>query len=152
MQTNTFVMLKPDALERNLVDEIIDYIKSFGFSINRLKEVIVNEDNIIKHYDDVIRRIGRNTFKKLVLDEFENKKVIIIELIKEGEDVVRFMRDLIGATDPVLARKETIRGKYGIDSLAIARDENRMLRNLIHASESYEDVKREIDIWFNHHL
>ncbi|MFH5881083.1 nucleoside-diphosphate kinase [Liberiplasma polymorphum] len=152
MQTNTFVMLKPDALERNLVDEIIDYIKSFGFSINRLKEVIVNEDNIIKHYDDVIRRIGRNTFKKLVLDEFENRKVIIIELIKEGEDVVRFMRDLIGATDPVLARKETIRGKYGIDSLAIARDENRMLRNLIHASESYEDVKREIDIWFNHHL
>jgi len=58
------------------------------------------------------------------------------------------VRKLIGATDPAAADRDTIRGIYGIDTMTKARAEKRMLMNLIHASDSDDNAKQEIKLWF----
>lgn len=149
MAEKTFILLKPDALERHLESTIFAFIESHGFRVLHQESVSATGPKIIKHYDEVIRRIGVKTFKPKVLKEFVDQPIIIAVCEHPTEDAVSLMRQLIGATDPLLAKKDTIRGQYGIDTLSLARQEDRMLRNLIHASESIEDAKREINLWFD---
>lgn len=80
--------------------------------------------------------------------EFVGEVVCTVELAHLRTDTVAWVRDLIGSTDPAAARPDTIRGLYGVDSMAAARAENRMLRNLIHASDSDDNVQKELVLWF----
>ena len=146
--SQTFVLLKPDAFERQLVNDILSYIQDQGFRLVKQQEVFASAPTIVHHYDEVIKRIGAKTFKPKVLAEFVAKPVLAVVFEHPEDDAVTRMRTLIGATDPLLAKKDTIRGRFGIDSLTQARQENRMLRNLIHASETPQDVVRETDLWF----
>jgi nucleoside-diphosphate kinase len=145
----TLVMLKPDALERDLVDKIIRILQDDGVEIVRFKKVTVEKSRILKHYKDVIKRINKPSFKQNVLDMFVGKDVLVYEMKTRDEDVIMYIRNKIGATDPVLAKENTIRGQFGNDSLALANKENRMLKNLIHASDSVENAKKEIALWFD---
>ena len=149
MTDKTFILLKPDAIERQLEPIILAFIESHGFRVVHQQSVRASATKIVKHYEEVIRRIGAKSFKPKVLKEFVDQPIIIAVCEHPTADAVTFMRQLIGATDPLLAKKDTIRGQYGIDTLTLARQEDRMLRNLIHASESIEDAKREINLWFD---
>jgi nucleoside-diphosphate kinase len=144
----TFIMLKPDALQRRLEDAILKMFRDKGIRIVKAKTVLVNEPLILRHYKDVILRVNNPDFPDKIRREFVGKVVRVFELTSESRDVVHDVRVMVGPTDPTLADKETIRGKYGEDSMETAKNENRMLRNLIHASDTEENARREIVLWF----
>lgn len=148
MNYSTFVMIKPDAMARDLDTEIKNFFVRQGYQIKREKILKVNKTLILAHYDEVIKRIGTSDFKKAVVNEFYNQEVAILEIVSNEPDLVAKVRELIGATDPALAKRNTIRGIHGLDSLSKARAENRMLRNLVHASDSDENAAKELKLWF----
>lgn len=144
---STFVMLKPDALARNLVDLIILEFQQAGFTIARRQLKNVDEATILAHYDEVIARVQLPFFKERILESFVNQDVVILEIVK-GDDVVSDVRTLIGKTDPKLAEPSSIRGKFGDDDMSVAISEGRLVRNLVHASDSDESAKQELALWF----
>jgi nucleoside-diphosphate kinase len=147
--TPTFIILKPDAIERGLDESIINDFITNGFDILRKQTIVVNEPRILSHYDEVIKRLNIPYFKQAIIEEFVGKTVMAIELVHKTQDSIITMRSLIGATDPIQAHRDSIRGKYGNDSMAAALKEMRMIRNLIHASDSIESVQKEIQLWFD---
>lgn len=149
MKQSTFIMFKPDTLERVLEEEFIHFFLDQGYQIERRREIIVNEELILSHYDDVIKKMNRDYFKNGVLTAFLGKKVLVFEISKDSIDVIHEVRDLIGATDPSIASPTSIRGKFGQDSFEKAMEEQRMVNNLIHASDSVESVEKEIKLWFD---
>jgi nucleoside-diphosphate kinase len=144
----TFVLIKPDAMKRKLEHVILNELKSLPCVISQMKEVVVVEEKILKHYHEVIVRLNLPGFKDMILNEFKDEKVIILECESEDEDLISKVREKIGATDPSLANPSSIRGRYGEDSLNLAKASSRMIRNLIHASDSIEAAQFEIGLWF----
>lgn len=145
----SYVMLKPDCYQRNLVPTLIDEIKANGFIIVNEKEVIVSEEKILKHYEEVITRLQSDSFKQSVLKAFVGQRVLALEITNDTGDCIEKFREFIGPTDPAKADKTTLRGKYGKDSLQQSMAEGRMLNNLIHASDSEENAEKELALWFN---
>ena len=78
MQKRTFILIKPDAIERHLGEEILDQLRANGLVVLRMKKVIATKPQIIAHYQDVIDRLKLDYIEKAILDEFENKLVWII--------------------------------------------------------------------------
>ncbi|MEG0177174.1 nucleoside-diphosphate kinase [Anaerorhabdus sp.] len=145
----SYVMLKPDCFERNLVDTLIQEIKDHGFRIEAQKEVVVEESRILKHYEEVIERLNSDSFKESVINAFVGKKVLAMQITNDTGDCIAKFREFIGPTDPSKAGKETMRGKYGNDSMEKSKSEGRMLNNLIHASDSEESAQKELALWFD---
>ena len=146
--SKTFVMLKPDALERHLEKNIIDAFILEGYEILRQKRMTATKDTIISHYEEVIKRLDLEYFTDAIIDAFDGKDVIVLELKHSKKDAIQSIRELIGATDPSKADKESIRGKFGKDSFELASKEKRMIQNLIHASDSDESYQKEATLWF----
>ncbi len=151
MKQSTFIMFKPDTIERNLTSELLSIFIENGYRVERSKEVLVDEKLILKHYEDVIQAVNQDYFKNAILKVFVGKKVWVYEISKDSDhDVIHHVRELVGATDPLLADPGSIRGRYGNDSKAVAMREKRMLMNLIHASDSKDSVEKEMKLWFEH--
>lgn len=150
MDHTTFIMLKPDALEAHLENKILDIFREEGITVLRKKTVVVDELLILKHYEEVIERLKDKVpdFSSRVKKEFVDKTVKIFELGYHHHDIVDKVRTLIGATDPAKADPKSIRGKYASDTMEKSVLEGRMLRNLIHASDSDENAKKELKLWF----
>lgn len=149
LPNQTLIILKPDALQRGLQDELLSFFLRKGIRIAKSKKVTVKKKIILRHYEEVIERIGKGPFRDYVVNEFVNQEVFIAILEQDSEGLVLRVRALIGATDPALAAPDSLRGMYGKDSLAQAREEQRMLRNLIHASDSFDSFVREVSLWFS---
>ncbi|HBD74364.1 MAG TPA: hypothetical protein DC003_02235 [Acholeplasmataceae bacterium] len=146
--SKTFVMLKPDALERHLEKNIIDAFILEGYEILRQKRMTATKDTILSHYEEVIKRLDLEYFTDAIIDAFDGKDVIVLELKHSKKDAIQSIRELIGSTDPSKADKESIRGKFGKDSFELASKEKRMIQNLIHASDSVESYQKEVTLWF----
>jgi nucleoside-diphosphate kinase len=145
--SQTFIFLKPDALERKLTGNILKMIEDAGFKRVQKKEVFISEPLILTHYQEVILRLNSKAFVQMVLNEFVGKTVECY--IFETENYApKKMRALVGATNPALANIHSIRGKYAQDSYEQAQAENRVIRNLIHASEDDAYAQKEIALWF----
>lgn len=147
----TFILLKPDALSRQLVEDIQSILLKEQFEIVRSAYVQVTEPLIVAHYQSVIDALNIDYFKDAVITCFKDQTVWIAELISHQNTIQR-LRQLIGATDPKKAEPHTIRGKFGIDSFEDANREKRMIENLVHASDSLEAVEYEISLWFENKL
>ena len=142
----TFVMLKPDAVDRQLGYDVMQYLLGSGLKIECFDVQVATEEKVVVHYEEVIAKYG-DSFKTKMLRTFKGKTVVPIVLSGEG-DVIAQVRKIVGATEPVKAEKGTIRGDLANgDSYVLSEAENRIVRNLIHASDSPEAVKREISIW-----
>lgn len=141
-------MIKPDAIKRHLEEIILNQLVQQGFRVVRHRTVKVKRKTILLHYDHVIERIGKGSFRQYICNEFVGNNVIVCILEHENENFISLMKEVVGATDPVLASGESIRGIYGNDSLSQARDEHRMLRNLVHVSDSTTSFIKEINLWF----
>ena len=150
MKQSTFIMFKPDTIERHLENELIQLLLDKGYHIERSKEAIVDEKLILSHYEEVIKAVNKDYFKDGVLKAFLGKKVLAFEISKDSNDVIHEVRELIGATDPSKALPYSIRGMFGMDSFENAVADQRMVNNLIHASDSKESVERELKLWFEH--
>ena len=143
----TFILIKPDAIKRNLAEDILNIFKSESLIIQQSKMVKVSEERIIAHYQEVIDRLNLPYFKQAILKFFKDKEVLIAEVVSESNTILK-VRELIGATDPSKADPHSIRGMFGIDSFEKASKESRMIENLIHASDSKESAEFELALWF----
>ena len=128
----TFLMIKPDGVQRGLVGEIIQRYEAKGFTLVGLKLMAVSQELAEKHYD--VHR-DKSFFKGLV--EFITSGPVVA-MVWEGEGVVASARKLIGATNPLTAEPGTIRGDYGVT----------IGRNIIHGSDAVETARTEIALWF----
>ncbi|MEG3440077.1 nucleoside-diphosphate kinase [Pannus brasiliensis CCIBt3594] len=128
----TFLMIKPDGVQRNLVGEIIGRFEAKGFTLVGLKLVQVSRELAEKHY--AVHK-ERPFFPSLV--EFITSSPVVA-MVWEGDGVVASARKIIGATNPLSAEPGTIRGDFGIN----------VGRNLIHGSDALETAQTEVRLWF----
>ena len=132
MSERTFVMLKPDAVQRGLIGEIISRLERKGLKITAMKLIQMDRELAERHYD-VHRK--KPFFNELV--EFVTSSPVVV-MVVEGREAVRAVRTLMGATDPLEATPGSIRGDLGLD----------ITKNLIHGSDSPETAEREIALFF----
>lgn len=128
----TFIMIKPDGVQRNLIGEVIKRFENKGFTLVGMKLMAVSQELAEKHYD--VHK-ERPFFTDLVSFIVSSP---VVAMVWEGEGVVSSARKLIGATDPLAADTGTIRGDFAVN----------IGRNLIHGSDAIETAQREIALWF----
>ena len=128
----TFLMIKPDGVQRNLVGEIIRRFEAKGFTLVGLKLMSVSKELAEKHYD--VHK-ERPFFPGLV--QFITSGPVVA-MVWEGEGVIASARKIIGATKPLEAEPGTIRGDFGVT----------VGRNLIHGSDGPDTAKTEVALWF----
>ena len=139
----TLVLLKPDALCRNLVGTIISRFEHAGFDIADTTSTVPDESLLATHYEHLTEE---SYYPGLV--EYMRSGLVIV-LVLEGPNAVEEVRDLIGDTEPESADPGTIRGDLADDSYERADSEGRALYNLVHASEHPNAAEKEIDLWFD---
>ena len=168
----TLVVVKPDGLQRTLVGEIIKRYERLGLKLVAMKMLVADTDFIEKHYtlDPEWRRItGEKTIesykKKGLVPPSEDPQVItakilanlkkymtsgpVIAMIWQGAHAVKIIRKITGGTEPLTSEPGTIRGDFVLDSYQMSDEDNRSVRNLIHASGSVEEAEMEIAHWFD---
>lgn len=171
-QERTFVILKPDSIQRSLIGEIIERYERVGLKLAALKMCVPTPEHIEKHYtlDPEWRRItGEKSLKAArergasltSEDPFEVTAIILERLKKymtsgpvicvvlEGAHAVAIVRKLTGGTEPLSTDVGTIRGDYVLDSYTMSDHDDRSIRNLVHASGSVTEAQREIEHWFS---
>jgi nucleoside-diphosphate kinase len=134
MQTErTFVMVKPDGVQRGLVGDIISRFEKKGIKIVGMKLVSVDRTLAEEHYG--VHR-GKPFFEPTVAYITSSP---VVAMVLEGLNAVEMVRWMTGKTDPQKAEMGTIRGDYG----------QFIGRNIVHASDSLENAQKEIDLWFS---
>lgn len=171
----TLVLLKPDAVARGLVGEILARFEKAGLKIVAMKMLHATEAQVAGHYsgpESWVAGMGNKTlesFKEFGMDVQAElgtedpleigKKVLgwlieymssgpIVAIVFEGVHAVTAVRKMVGFTIPSRANPGTIRGDYSIDSNTISSMEKRSTKNLIHASGDTEEAAQEIAYWF----
>ncbi len=174
-QEKTFVMIKPDGVKKGLIGEVISRFEQRDLKVVALEMFQPNHEQIDNHYpkdETWIRRLGQKTLTTYEKYDVEAKKELgtdsdleigkmvrgwlvdymisapLIRLVVEGVHAVDMVRKICGNTLPYLADMGTIRGDYSNDSPAIANAEKRAVMNIVHASETAEEAKHEIEHWF----
>lgn len=161
----TLIIIKPDGVTGGFTDQIIKRYEAAGLRVVKRKDMMAPLKIVEKHYPmdpTYLKSIGEKTIAagqkvKSTLDQ--GRKVVswlrkfitsgpIVVLLLEGEDAVAVARKVAGFTDPQTAEKGTIRGDLGTDSILKANKEQRPVYNLLHASGSEEEAKKEIKLWF----
>lgn len=128
----TLVLIKPDAMERKLMGEIISVYEKSNLKISAMKIIKPTVEMAEKHYAE---HIEKPFFKELINYLTRGE---LCALIIEGENAIEEVRKINGSTDPTKAEPTSIRGRY-----ALSKSENS-----VHASDSKESSEREIKIWF----
>ncbi|TLN27709.1 nucleoside-diphosphate kinase [Acinetobacter baumannii] len=128
----TFIMIKPDGVQRGLVGEIIGRFEKKGFSLKGLKLLNVDQAFAEKHYAD----LSSKPFFSGLVEYIVSGPVVA--MVWEGKGVVATGRKIIGATNPAESASGTIRGDFAID----------IGRNVIHGSDAVESARKEIGLWF----
>lgn len=166
----TFVILKPDAVQRGLIGEVIKRIENTGLKLVALKMVNATEKQLWDHYskdDEWFLKKGNRTIEErtamgmpIEKEAIEYGKDIIRALVKfmscgpivpmiwEGNQAVGIVKKIVGSTEPLSSDSGTLRGDYTLDSYELASLDSRAVRNLIHCSDPVSDASREIPIWF----
>lgn len=169
-EEKTLVLLKPDAVQRNLIGEIISRFERVGLKIVALRFLIPTKKQAYEHYvknEEEITALGNRSIegkKKSGIESRENPKVIgqkivdklvkflssspVVAIVLEGNQAIAVTRKLVGSTEPLQSAVGTVRGDYNIDSYALADNGDRAVRNLVHASSSQFDSEYEIKVWF----
>ncbi len=142
----TLILLKPDALERGIIGEIITRFERVGAKMVGLKLLVSEKSAARLHYtDDLAKRRGEKVRDIMV-------KMItsgpIVAMVLEGVEIVEVARKMVGATEPKSALPGTIRGDYAHVSFKHADEKGIGIFNLIHASGTEKEAKEEIKVWF----
>ncbi len=166
----TFVIIKPDGVQRSLIGEIVSRIERTGLKIVALKMFIPDRERATKHYgkdDTWCETVGNRTIENLQKQGKEPTKSAVeygrdiveallayitagpvVAFVIEGNHAVGIVKKLVGGTEPLTSDVGTIRGDLTIDSYAASNIDSRAVRNLIHCTDKPEEAQREIDIWF----
>ncbi|MGI5883262.1 MAG: nucleoside-diphosphate kinase, partial [Dethiobacteria bacterium] len=129
----TFSMIKPDAVQRNLVGEIIGRFEKKGLKLAALKLLSINKELAERHYAE---HVGKPFFKDLVSFITSGP---VVAMVWEGQNAIQVVRTMMGKTDPQEALPGTIRGDFGLFTG----------NNIVHGSDSPESASREINLFFS---
>ncbi|KRX10242.1 Nucleoside diphosphate kinase [Pseudocohnilembus persalinus] len=132
-QERTFLMIKPDGVQRGLVGEIIARFEKRGYKLVAMKFMQASEELLKEHYADLS---SKSFFPGLVKYMASGP---VVPMVWEGKDVVKQGRRMLGETNPLASNAGSIRGDYCID----------VGRNIIHGSDAVESAQKEIALWFN---
>ena len=175
LKQKALLIIKPDGVQRGLLGKIVNRFEQVGLKIIGLKFEMADEKKVIAHYPETdawFKKVGERTLtnyakkgldvkkifntddpiqigrtvKKWLVTYFQESPVLIMAL--ESYDCIEIVRKLSGNTIPVLANPGTIRGDFSHDTIDLANEQNRPLRNIIHASDTVEDGEKEIKVWF----
>ncbi len=167
----TLVILKPDSVQRSLISEIIGRFERIGLKFIGIKMVLADKKTIREHYmvdPTWVEKVGEKTIESMksagedvsgLNPKTQGEKILgvlvnymtcgpVVVIAIEGAHSVELVRKLVGSTEPLSSDVGTIRGDYVLDSYSMADSNGRSIRNLIHASTSTEDAKKELKIWF----
>lgn len=128
----TFVIFKPDAMEKRIVGTVLSRFESAGFTVIGCKMARLSPSLLREHY----AHVADKPFYPEIEGFMKSRPVIMLAL--QGDDVVKRVRDLLGPTDSRKAAKGTIRGDFGTD----------MMKNVVHASDSVENGRAELARFF----
>lgn len=128
----TFIMIKPDGVQRGLVGQIITRFEQKGYFLRGIKMLVASEGLLQEHYQDLAQK---GFFAGLITYMHSGP---VCAMIWEGKNVVKAGRTLLGATNPQDSAPGTIRGDFCVE----------VGRNVCHGSDSAEAAKREISLWF----
>lgn len=143
----TLVLLKPDAVKRGLMGEVITRFEKAGLKIVAMKLKWADKEKAGQHYgEDIIQRRGEKV-RNLLMDFITSGPVLAI--VVEGIDAVENVRMMCGETEPKSAIPGTIRGDYSHVSYRHADEQQKAVQNIIHASAKPEEAEHEIYLWFN---
>ena len=129
----TLSIIKPDAVERNLIDEIKNIFTKNNLKIKESKKIHINKDEASEFY-----KVHQSKPFYNDLCSYLSSGPIVV-MILEGENAVLSNRKLMGATNPIDAEENTIRKLYGLS----------IDKNSVHGSDSVENAKKEIEFFFN---
>lgn len=128
----TFIMIKPDGVQRGLVGKIIQRFEARGFVLKAMKVCKPGKEHLQKHYAD----LSKKPFFNGLVEYMDSGPVCA--MVWEGDNCVKTGRKMLGATKPFDSEPGTIRGDFCID----------VGRNVIHGSDSVESANHEINLWF----
>ncbi len=166
----TFVIVKPDGVQRALMGDIISRFERVGLKLVAMKFLVPKAEQCWAHYNK-----DEEWFMKKGLRIVEDRKLNgmpvdkeaveygrdiigqlvsfmtsgpVLALVIEGNQSVAIVKKLVGGTEPTTSDVGTIRGDFTVDSYALSGLDTRAVRNLIHCSDAPEEAAREIAIWF----
>lgn len=138
----TLVLIKPDAMIKNLYGSILQEIARLDLKMIGLKLVNVDDKLAEIHYEEHKEKPQFEKLKKHLKGEF-HKNENVIAICYKGESAIQRIRELVGETDPNNALPNTIRGRFGRIHI-----KTEVYENAIHASDSEKSAEREINLWF----
>lgn len=167
----SLVILKPDAIQRGIVGELLTRFERKGLKMVAMKIVQPTAEMARKHYDkddawcEEIGGFIRNTFKEQSLDftwesDLEAGREAlqtlidylscgpVVVMVLEGGLAIKHIRSMVGFRDPIDADMGTIRADYTIESAYMANTLGRSVRNMVHASGAPDEAETEINLWF----
>ena len=128
----TYIMIKPDGVQRGLIGQIVQRFEQKGFKLVAMKLCAPGQAHLEQHYADLA---GKGFFAGLI--DYASSGPVCA-MVWEGDGAVLTGRKMLGATKPSESAPGTIRGDYCID----------VGRNIIHGSDAVESANKEIDLWF----
>ena len=131
--SRTFIICKPDAVERGYVGNILDRFERKGLKIVAAELRQLDAETLAQHYEE---HVGKGFYNDLVA--FMSRSPAFIAVLEGPEDTFAMVRTMMGATNPAVSPPGTIRGDLGTE----------MTENLVHGSDSEESAQREIGIFF----
>lgn len=174
-EEKTYVMIKPDGVQKGLIGEVIKRFEQRDLKIVALEMFQPTKEMVDNHYpkeEAWVTRLGektKSTYDKYGLDMMadygtDDPKVMgpyvrgwlidymvsapLVKMVVQGVHAVDIVRKIAGPTLPYLAEVGTIRGDFSIDSPVLANKEKRAIANILHASETPEEAAHEIKHWF----
>lgn len=133
MSNRTLVLLKPDAVERGLVGEIVSRFEAKGLRLAAMELRTLDAATLGRHYEE---HVGKGFYADLVA--FMSRGPVVAMAVEGPSDTWEIVRSMMGATNPRNAAPGTIRGDFGTE----------MTENLVHGSDSAESAARELGIFF----
>lgn len=166
----SFVIIKPDGVQRSLIGEIMSRFERTGLKLVALKLTVLDSGRIWKHYDKddewFVRKGTKIAEDRAAAGLSAEKEPIeygkdiiralerymtsgpVIMMVWEGNQAVSVITKLVGDTAPATSDVGTIRGDLTIDSYDLSAIDDRAVRNLIHCSDTPENAQKEINLWF----
>ncbi len=168
----TLVLIKPDALQRSLVGDILSRIEKTGLKLVGVKMIRASKRQLYEHYNkdnkwyeqkgqmqvERMKKAGKSVNRATI--EF-GKDIIrgsvefmmaspLVAMVWEGNQAIGVVKKIVGSTEPLASDVGTIRGDYQLDSFDLVDIDGRgSVRNLIHCSDEKREAKREIKLWFD---
>lgn len=146
MIERTLILLKPDAVSRGIVGEVITRFEKVGAALVGMKLLVSEKDTAELHYREELAQRRGEKVRQLMISMITSGP--IVALVLEGVEIVEVARKMVGSTEPKAAAPGTIRGDFTHISFNHADEKGIGVFNLIHASATPEEAEVEISVWF----